>query len=151
MKARRPAGSVATAGYPAHHGAVNGLHEGVAGSMAVAKEEAYLAHISDTVTAIEEEQGEQKQALSNILTILGLLLETNQAQSEMLTEILGAASQEAGPSPVAEALEALALRVRDMDNRQAVLIERVAELPLAIGQQFAESLRAGPTAAATPH
>ena len=119
--------------------------------MAVAKDEAYLAHISDTVTAIEEEQQEQKQVLSNILTILGLLLETNQAQSEMLTEILGAASQEAGPSPVAEALEVLAMRVRDMDNRQAVLIERVAELPLAIGQQFAESLRAGPTAAATPN
>ena len=118
--------------------------------MAVAKDEGYLAHISDTVTAIAAEQGEQKQVLSNILTVLGLLLETNQAQSEMLTEILGAASQEAGPSPVAEALEALAMRVRDMDNSQAVLIERVVELPLAIGQQFEESLRTWSTPTATP-
>ncbi|MGI4943953.1 MAG: hypothetical protein ACRYHQ_25905 [Janthinobacterium lividum] len=117
--------------------------------MAVAKDEGYLTHISDTVAAIEVKQGEQKQVLSNILTVLGLLLETNRAQSEMLTEILGAASQEAGPSPVAEALEALAVQVRDMDDRQAVLIERVAELPLAIGQQFEESLQTPSTAAAT--
>ena len=80
-----------------------------------------------------------------------MLLETNRAQSEMLAEILGAASQDAGPSPVAVALEALAAQVRQMDENQTSLIALVAGLPEAVGKQFETSLKDWPTATTTKH
>jgi len=118
--------------------------------MTTAKDGAYLAHISDTVTAVAEQLEEHRGVQQNILTVLNQLLETNQAQSEMLAEIMGAASQEAGPSPVAQALEALAATVERLAENQATLIAHVAELPEAIGRQFEASLRERPTATVDP-
>jgi ABC-type transporter Mla subunit MlaD len=117
--------------------------------MAATKDGAQLAHLSDTVTALAEQLGEQREVQQNILAVLNALLETSQAQSEMLADILGAASQEAGPSPVAQALEALAAQVQQMDENQTSLIARVAELPEAIGRQFEASLKDWSTATAT--
>jgi len=108
------------------------------------KDGAHLAHISDSVTAVAEQLAEHKEVQQNILAVLNQLLETNQAQSEMLAEILGAASQEAGPSPIAQALEALVATVGRLADNQATLITHVAELPEAIGRQFEISLRERP-------
>lgn len=119
--------------------------------MANTKEGAQLAHIADTVTEIAEELAEQKDIQANVLVVLNALLETNQAQSEMLSEILGAASQEAGPSPVAKALEALVAQIERLDEHQTDLITRVTELPEAVGRQFEVSLKEWSTAAATKH
>jgi hypothetical protein len=97
--------------------------------------------MSDTVTAVAEQLEEHRNVQQNILTVLNQLLETNEAQSEMLAEILGAASQEAAPSPVAQALEALVAMVERLAENQATLIGHVVELPEAIGRQFEISLR----------
>jgi hypothetical protein len=109
--------------------------------MAATKDGAYLAHIADTVTAITEQLEQQRELQQTILTVLNELLATNQAQSEMLADILSAASQEAEPSPVAQALAALAARIQEMDENQASLIVLVAELPSAVGRQFEASLK----------
>jgi vacuolar-type H+-ATPase subunit I/STV1 len=119
--------------------------------MAATKDGAHLAQLSDTVTAIAEQLGEQREVQQNILAVLSQLLEANQAQSEMLADILGAASEDAGPSPVAEALEALAAEVQQLDETQASLIARVAELPEAVGRQFEASLKDFSAMAATKH
>ena len=119
--------------------------------MTATRDGAYLAHISDSLTAIAEQLDEQRAVQQNVLTVLNALLETNRAQSEMLAEILGAASQDAGPSPVAVALEALATQVRQMDENQTSLLALVAELPEAVGRQFEISLKDWSTAAATKH
>ncbi len=108
--------------------------------MAVTQDCAYLAHLSDTVTAIAAQLGEQREVQQNMLTVLNDLLEANLAQSEMLADIFGAATQDTGPSPVAEALQALAAQVLQMDETQTSLIARVAELPVAIGSQFEISM-----------
>jgi hypothetical protein len=118
--------------------------------MTTAKDGAYLAHISDTMTELAEQLEEHRGVQQNILTVLNQLLETNQAQSEMLAEILGAASQEAGPSPVAQALETLGAIVERLAENQATLIAHVAELPEAIGRQFETSLRERPAATVDP-
>lgn len=109
--------------------------------MTTTKDGALLAHISDTVTATEEVVVGQGEVQRNILTVLNAVLDTCEAQTEMLTELLGAASQEAGPSPVAEALEALVAVMERINENQAILIGHVAELPGAIGRQFEASLR----------
>ena len=119
--------------------------------MAATKDGAQLAHLADTATALAEQLAEHREVQQNILAVLNALLETNQAQSEMLADILGAASQEAGPSPVAQALEALAAQVQQMDENQTSLIAQVAELPEAIGRQFETSLKDWSTATATKH
>ncbi len=108
--------------------------------MASGKDGALLAHISDTVTEVAEQLGEHKDVQQNILAVLNSLLDTNQAQTEMLSEILGAAQQEPGPSPVAQALETLVAAVQQLAENQATLIAHVAELPEAIGRQFEISL-----------
>ena len=66
----------------------------------------------------------------------------------MLADILGAATQDAGPSPVAQALAALAAQVQQMDETQTSLIAQVAGLPEAIGRQFEASLKDWSTATA---
>jgi len=117
--------------------------------MAATKDGAQLAHLAGAVTALAEQLAEHREVQQNILAVLNALLETNQAQSEMLADILGAASQEAGPSPVAHALEALAAQVQQMDENQTSLIAQVAELPEAIGRQFEASLKDWSAATAT--
>ena len=119
--------------------------------MTATRDGAYLAHISDTLTAIAGQLDEQREVQQNVLTVLNVLLETNRTQSEMLAEILGAASQDAGPSPVSVALEALAAQVRQMDETQTGLIALVAELPEAVGRQFETSLKNWSTATTTQH
>ena len=112
--------------------------------------EAQLALLADTMTALAAQLGEQREVQQNVLAVLNALLETNRAQSEMLADILGAASQETGPSPVAEALEALAAQVRHMDENQTSLLALVTELPEAVGRQFEIGLKEwSATAAAT--
>jgi ABC-type transporter Mla subunit MlaD len=109
--------------------------------MASTGDGAHLAHISDTVTAVAEQMEEHKEVQQNILAVLNQLLETNESQSEMLAEILGAASQEAGPSPVAQALEVLIAAIDRLADTQTTLMAEVAALPEAIGRQFEISLR----------
>jgi hypothetical protein len=110
-----------------------------------------MAPIADSVTAITEQLEQHREVQQSILAVLNELLAANQAQSEMLEEILAAASEEAGPSPVAEALVVLATRVRQMEENQTNLIALVAELPEAVGRQFEISLKDWSTAAAREH
>jgi hypothetical protein len=117
--------------------------------MSSARDGAYLAHIADTVTEIGKQVEEQRIVQGNILAVLNALLETNKAQSEMLAEILGAASQDTGPSPVADALNALVSMVERMDENQIALITGVTELPEAIGRQFEACLQERPVMADT--
>ena len=129
--------------------------------MAATKDGAHLAHLADAVTALAEQLAPSvKQATWLDSTgrfsrtswrVLNALLETNQAQSEMLADILGAATQDAGPSPVAQALAALAAQVQQMDENQTSLIAQVAGLPEAIGRQFEASLKDWSTATAAKH
>jgi hypothetical protein len=109
--------------------------------MPVTNDGAFLSQMADTLTAISERMGEHKDVQQNILAVLNHLLVTSQAQSEMLAEILRAASQDTGPSPVAEALETLAAQVQQMGENQTSLIALVAELPEAVGRQFESSLK----------
>lgn len=118
--------------------------------MAATNDRASLAYLADTVATLAAQMTEQGDVQRNILAVLNALLETNRAQSEMLADILGAASQETGPSPVAEALEALAAQVRHMDENQTSLLALVTELPEAVGRQFEIGLKEwSATAAAT--
>jgi vacuolar-type H+-ATPase subunit I/STV1 len=114
--------------------------------MAAAKDGACLAHIADTVSAITAQLEQHREVQQTILATLTELLATSQAQSEMLAEILDAACQEAEPSPIAQALAALAARIQVMDENQANLIALVAELPEAVGRQFEASLKDWSTA-----
>lgn len=109
--------------------------------MAATKDGAHLAHLSDTMLALAEQLVELREVQQTILAVLNALLETNQAQSEMLADILVAASQETGPSPVAQAVAALAAQLQQMDENQMSLIAHVVDLPEAIGQQFEASLK----------
>ncbi len=108
--------------------------------MAATQDAAVLAHIADTVTAMAAQMEEQREVQQNVLAVLGCLLETSRAQSEMLADILGAATQEAGPSPVAEALTALVEQVRQLDENQTALIVHLTELPEAMGRQLEASM-----------
>jgi pantothenate kinase len=119
--------------------------------MAAMQDGAYLAHISDTVTSIAGHLQAHKQAQQEMLAVLGALLEVNQAQSEMLADIMAAASADTGPSPVAQALEALTARIEALDENQASLMASVADLPEAVGRQFAISLKDWPATDAAPH
>jgi len=119
--------------------------------MATTSDAAHLAELSDTMRVIGEQLNGQREVQQTILTVLGHLLETSRAQSEMLADILAAATQEVGPSPVAEALEALAAQVQQMDANQTNLIALVAELPEAVGKQFEISLKDWSTETATKH
>jgi len=101
---------------------------------------AHQAQLSETVTAIAVQLAERREVQQNILSVLEGLLETSQAQSEMLADILKAASEDTGPSPIAEALRVLAAHVQEMDEHQMTLIASMAELPEAIGRQFKTSL-----------
>ena len=111
-----------------------------------------LAHLADTVTVIAEQVTEHGEVQRNILAVLNELLETNRAQSEMLADILGAASQEAGPSPVAEALEALA-GSGPADGREPDEFDRRWwwSCRRQSGRQFEISLKDWSMAAATKH
>lgn len=79
--------------------------------MAGDRDGAFMAHISDKL----EEHSARFVAIEGVL---GLMLDTLQAQTEMLTELLNAAREEPGLSPVARALEALATAVGE--NTEAV-------------------------------
>ena len=119
--------------------------------MTAGRDGALLAPIFETVTSLAERTEEHRQVQQNILAVLQAMLETNQAQSEMLGEILAASQQEAGPSPVADALEALVAVIQRLDENQTTLMTQLAELPEAIGRRVEASLLTSPAMAdATP-
>ena len=63
--------------------------------MAATNDGASLAHLADGMATLSARVAEQGEVQRNILTVLNALLETSRAQSEMLADILAAASQEA--------------------------------------------------------
>jgi len=52
--------------------------------MTATRDGAYLAHISDSLTAIAEQLDEQRAVQQNVLTVLNALLETNRPKSSVL-------------------------------------------------------------------
>jgi hypothetical protein len=108
--------------------------------MASGKNGASLAYVAEALTAIAAQMAEGREVQRNILTVLNALLETSQTHTEMLADILGAAAQDTGPSPVAQALDALTMQVRRVDENQTVLIIRLSELPEVLGRQLEQSI-----------
>ena len=104
--------------------------------------------MAEIVPPISEQLADISEVQENILTTLNLLLEANEAQSQMLADILAAAAQEPAPSPVAEALAALVAAVQGLADNQAALIAHIAELPASIGRQLESCLAERLTAAA---
>ena len=89
--------------------------------MAGDRDGAYMAHISDKL----EEHSARFAAVEGVL---GLMLETLQAQTEMLTEILNAAREDAGPSPVARALTNLTTAVAENTAAVSGMASTMGEL-----------------------
>jgi hypothetical protein len=67
----------------------------------------FLAHLSDRVTSVDERIDRLLELQDAVLAILTRMSEDLRAQSEMLAEILGAARDDPGPSPVSVLLKVL--------------------------------------------
>jgi len=96
---------------------------------------AYLAHISDTLA-------EHSQQLGTIHTVLGQMLSAIEAQTEMLTEVLAAARDEPGDSPVAQALTNLTAAVGENTqavNTMAESMNDMASLLVASGHEASDT------------
>jgi hypothetical protein len=101
--------------------------------MANDRDSAFLAHIADTVTEMRKEQ-------RAMLTVLTRLVETSEAQTEMLAEILGAARQETGPSETAAQLAALIAAVQENSRVIESVAEQIGSLPAEVGAEIASAL-----------
>jgi hypothetical protein len=84
-----------------------------------------------------------------IVTALGLVLDTLQQQTNLLHELVDAARDEPGPSPVITSLDELTEAVVRMGVGIELLAQKFDVLPDAIGAAFANGAGAG-TAAAGP-
>lgn len=102
-------------------------------SMATDRDGALLAHIADTVTELREQQG-------TMIAILGQLTDAIGAQTEMLTEVLGAAREEPGPSETAQALTALAAAVEQNTAAVTSMGDQLAALPREIATEVAHAM-----------
>jgi uncharacterized coiled-coil protein SlyX len=109
----------------------------------------YLAHISDTVTATDEKVDQLLDQQATLIAILTRLSEDLRTQSEMLAEILGAATGDPGPSPVAEALIALNDAVRENTEAVAGMADNLAALPAEFADTIAQAIGATPATAPT--
>jgi prefoldin subunit 5 len=114
--------------------------------MAKDQDAAAVAHLGQTVTAMREELSELRTTQNAVLATLTAVLAANEAQSEMLAEILRAARQEEGPSEVAQQLESLVAAVRLSTETIEFLAEQMAALPGEIGAAVARGLPAGASA-----
>jgi hypothetical protein len=99
-----------------------------------------MAHLGQAMTAMRQELGELRTTQSALLATLTALLAANEAQSEMLGEILRAARQEDGPSEVAQHLEALTAAVRHGAETVEALAAQMIALPEEIGAAIARSM-----------
>ena len=107
------------------------------------REGALLAHIADTVTEMCAEQ-------TTMLAVLARLVEIGETQTEMLTEILGAAHQEPGPSETTRLLAELVLAVQENTAAVAGIAEQMASLPAEISAEVADALGGDSTARVAP-
>lgn len=101
--------------------------------MATDRDGALLAHIADTVTEMRQEQA------AMAATVLRMV-ETGEAHTEMLGEILRAARQELGPPETAQALQTLTSAVEANTAAVGALAELVGGLPADIGTELAAVL-----------
>jgi hypothetical protein len=87
-----------------------------------------------------------------IVTALGLVLDTLQQQTNLLYELVDAARDEPGPSPVIISLDELTEAVVRMGAGVESLAQKFDELPDAIGAAFAQGAGQGsvPAAPAPP-
>jgi hypothetical protein len=102
-------------------------------AMTSQRDGALLAHIADTVTEMCAEQ-------TTMLAVLARLVEIGETQTEMLTEILGAAHQEPGPSETTRLLAELVLAVQENTAAVAGIAEQMASLPAEISAEVADAL-----------
>lgn len=87
-----------------------------------------------------------------IVTALGLVLDTLQQQTNLLHELVDAARDEPGPSPVITSLDELTEAVVRMGAGVEILAQKFDELPGAIGAAFAHGAgeASAPAGAAPP-
>jgi uncharacterized coiled-coil protein SlyX len=109
----------------------------------------YLAHISDTVTATDEKVDQLLDQQATLVAILTRLSEDLRTQSEMLAEILGAATGDPGPSPIAEALVALNDAVRENTEVVANMADTLAALPAELADAIVRAIGDMPAMAST--
>jgi hypothetical protein len=100
---------------------------------------------STRLTALEAGQ-------TAIVNALGLVLDTLQQQTNLLHELVDAARDEPGPSPVITSLDELTAAVVKMGAGVETLAKKFDELPDAIGAVFAQGAGEGsePAARASP-
>lgn len=91
------------------------------------RDSADLAQIAATVEA-------NAARLGTMTEILRVMIDTQEAQSAMLAQILAAAVTPPGPSPVAEALRTLADRVEANTSAIGGMAAVMEGLPAAIGE-----------------
>ena len=89
---------------------------------------------------------EVKREQTVMLAILSRMVESADAQTEMLADILRAATQEAGPSEAAPAIAALASAVRENTEAVRAIAAQMAELPGEIGAEVARAMPTEPSA-----
>ena len=100
----------------------------------------YLAHISDTVTATGGKIDQLLERQEVLIAVLTRMSEDMRTQSEMLAEILGAASSDPEPSPVAELLAQLTAAVNENTRAVAEMSEELAEIPAEIGDAIVTAM-----------
>jgi hypothetical protein len=94
------------------------------------------AHDSTRLAVLEAGQ-------TAIVTALGLVLDTLQQQTNLLHELVDAARDEPGPSPVITSLDELTEAVVRMGAGVESLAQKFDELPDAIGAAFAKGAGEG--------
>jgi hypothetical protein len=86
-----------------------------------------------------------------IVTALGLVLDTLQQQTHLLHELVDAARDEPGPSPVVTSLDELTAAVVKMGAGVEILAQKFEGFPDAIGAAFAQGTeKEGAPAAPAP-
>jgi hypothetical protein len=85
-----------------------------------------------------------------IVTVLGLVLDTLQQQTNLLHELVESARDEPGPSPVITSLDELTEAVVRMGAGVEILAQKFDGLPDAIGAAFAEGAAGQGSAPAAP-
>ena len=84
--------------------------------------------------------GQQK----NILSALGMILDTLRAQGKMLQQLTKLAREEPGSSPLMQSLDDLTTAITSMDANLQGMAVQLEGLPKAISAQLAESREAAP-------
>lgn len=118
--------------------------------MTKSPEPAALAELTQRVSELQTQMEAVREGQQSVVAVLTLLVETNEAQSEMLAEILAAARQDQGPSETAQQLDVLTVAIRQNSDVIQGLAQQMAALPTEIGAEVARAMPGAPSGPALP-